>query len=246
MTPSTKNAGYYVAKVPSGKWKFHLRLLQIFCNTAHCNLNHASPPVGAWFGPNRMWNDLKLALRQLRLNRAFAFIAVATLALGIGANTAIFTVMNTIMFRPLPYKNSDQLVVIHRTSPQSDSWPHAIADYVDIAAQSTVFEKTAAYTWHSLSLSNPGEPAQSLRAIQCTADFFSILGTPAALGRTFAAGEDEPGRNNVVIISHAFWTKRFGADQNIIGKKIRVDGEPVEVIGVMPPSFEVELLWSPI
>jgi predicted permease len=192
-----------------------------------------------------MWNDLKLAFRQLRLNRGFALIAIATLALGIGANTAIFTVMNTIMLRPLPYKNSDQIVTVHRTSPQSQRWPHAAADYIDFR-QNSAFEKTAAYKWNSLSFANPGEPADSVRALDCTADFFEILGTRPFLGRTFASDEDEPGRDNVVILSHTFWMRRFGADRNIIGKTIRIDGQPVQVIGVMPPSFEVWQLWSPI
>jgi putative ABC transport system permease protein len=193
-----------------------------------------------------MWNDLKLAVRQLRLNRGFAFIAIATLALGIGANTAIFTVMNTIMLRPLPYQNSDQLAVIHRTSPQSQNWPHAVADYFDFHAENSVFEKTAAYIWGRMSLANPGEPADSVRALNCTADFFSILGTPALLGRTFAADEDQLGRNNVIIISHTFWMQRFGGDRNVIGKTIRADGQPVQIIGVMPAAFEVWQLWSPI
>jgi putative ABC transport system permease protein len=192
-----------------------------------------------------MWNDLKLALRQLRLNRAFAAIAITTLALGIGANTAIFTVMNTIMLRPLPYKNPDQLVAIHRTSAQSQSWPHSIADYIDFR-ENSAFEKVAAYNWESLSLANPGEPADSVRALSCTSDFFSILGVPALLGRTFATDEDQPGRDNVVILSHTFWTRRFGADRNILGKTIRIDGHPAQVIGVMPPSFELWQLWSPI
>src|SRR5688500_15226666 len=123
-----------------------------------------------------MWNDLKLAFRQLRLNRGFAFIAVATLALGIGSNTATFTILNTIMLRPLPYKNPDTIVAIHRTSAQSDHWPHAVADFLDIQRQSTVFEKTSAYIWARFSLANPGEPAESVRGLSCTADFFNVLG----------------------------------------------------------------------
>src|SRR6476660_8928056 len=152
-----------------------------------------------------MWNDLKLAIRQLSLNRAFAVIAIATVALGIGANTAIFTIMNTIMLRPLPYKNPDELVAIHRTSPQSQSWPHAVANFLDLRAENTVFENTAAYIWGRISLANPGEPADSLRGMVCTADFFSMLATPAELGRTFASDEDQPGRDNVVVISHDLW-----------------------------------------
>jgi putative ABC transport system permease protein len=193
-----------------------------------------------------MWNDLKLAFRQLRLNRAFALIAIATVALGIGANTAIFTVMNTIMLRPLPYKNPDQLAAIHRTSPQSQNWPHAVADFADFRAENSIFEKICAYNFGSVSLANPGEPADSVRALSCTADFFSVMGTPASLGRTFAPEEDQPGRDKVVVISHTFWMHRFGSDRNIIGKIVRVDGQPVQIIGVMPASFEVWQLWSPI
>jgi predicted permease len=193
-----------------------------------------------------MWNDFRLAVRQLRLNRGFAVIAIATLALGIGANTAIFTVMNTIMLRPLPYKNPDELVAIHRTSPQSQSWPHAVANFLDMRADNSVFEKTCAYIMGRVSLANPGEPADSLHALVCTADFFAIMGVPAELGRTFTADEDQAGRENVVIISHDLWMRRFGGDRGLIGKVLRVDGRPMEVIGVMPGSFDVPQLWSPI
>ena len=193
-----------------------------------------------------MWHDLKLAFRQLRLNRGFAFIAVATLALGIGANTAIFTIMNTIMFRPLPYKDPDKLVVLHRTSAQSDHWPHAVADFLDIQRESAVFEKTTAYVWTRFSLANPGEPPESVRGLSCTADFFNVLGVPAALGRTFAPDEDQPGRDDVAVISHPFWQHRYGGDRAIIGKTIRVEGKPVQIIGVMPQNFDVPQLWSPI
>lgn len=193
-----------------------------------------------------MWNDVKLAFRQLRLNRSFAFIAITTLALGIGANTAIFTVMNTIMLRPLPYKNSDRLVSIHRTSPQSQFWPHAVANFLDLRAENTVFEKSAAYIWGRFSLASPGELADSVHGMICTADYFSILGTPAELGRTFAPDEDQPGRDNVVVVSHDLWMRRFGGDRNVIGKTIRVDGHPKQIIGVMPTTFDIPQLWSPV
>jgi putative ABC transport system permease protein len=193
-----------------------------------------------------MWNDLKISLRQLRLNRGFAVIAITTLALGIGANTAIFTIMNTIMLRPLPYPEPGRLVSIYRTSPQSSRWPHAVPDYLEVRAQSSVFEKTCAYIWHRMSLANPGEPAESVRGLACTADFFAALGTPPELGRTFAADEDQPGRDNVAVISHNFWLHRFGGDRAIVGKTIRLEGKPVEIIGVMPASFDVPQLWSPI
>src|SRR5262245_8336059 len=129
--------------------------------------------------------DLKFAFRQLRKNPGFTAVAVLTLALGIGANTTMFSVLNTLLFRALPYPNSQRLVRVFRTSPQSQSWPHSVANFLDHREQNTVFERMAAFTWWSFNLAEPGQPAERLRGIIATGDFFPTLGVVAALGRAF-------------------------------------------------------------
>lgn len=191
-------------------------------------------------------NDLRFAVRQLLKKPGFTTVAVLTLALGIGANTAIFSVLNTLMLRPLPYPDPDRLVRVFRTSPQSQNWPHSAANFLDQRAQNAVFERMAAFRWSMFSLAEPGEPAESLRGLAATSDFFPALGVRATLGRVFTAGEDEPGRDQVVVLSHSFWVKRFGADTNIIGQTVRMDGQSVVVIGVMPAEVEYPQLWSAI
>jgi len=191
-------------------------------------------------------DQVRFAARSLRKSPGFTLIAVLTFALGIGANTSIFTVMNTIMLRPLPYAEPNQLVSIYRTAPQSQRWPHSVANFLDYRSQNPVFDKMAAFGWRRFSLAQPGQPAESVRGMACTADYFSILGVPAELGRTFAPDEDQPGRDAVVVLSHTFWMRQFGADPRIVGKTIRLDAQPLTVIGVMPASFDVPQLWSPI
>jgi predicted permease len=189
-------------------------------------------------------NDLRFAFRQLLKNPGFTAVAVLTLALGIGANTAMFSVLNVLLLRALPYPNSERLVRVFRTSPQSQTWPHSVANFFDHREQNRVFERMAAFSWWSFNLAEPGAPAERLRGIIATADFFPTLGVAAALGRTFTAEEDQSGRNNVVVLSHSFWMRRFAGDTNIIGRMLRLDGESVTVIGVMPASFEHPLLWG--
>ena len=191
-------------------------------------------------------NQLRLALRSLRNNRGFTAIAVLTVALGVGANTTIFSLLNTVMFRPLPYPDPDRLAALFRTSPQSQSWPHSVANFLDQRQQNTVFERLAAFTWQRFNLAEAGEPAESLRGIAATADFFPALGASAALGRTFTAEEDQPGRDQVIVLSHSFWVRRFAADPNIIGRRLRINGEKVAVIGVMPAAVEYPQLWGPL
>jgi len=188
--------------------------------------------------------DVRYAIRMLLKNPGFTAVAVLTLALGIGANTAMFSVLNVLLLRALPYPNSERLVRVFRTSPQSQTWPHSVANFFDHREQNSVFERMAAFSWWSFNLAEPGAPAERLRGIVATTDFFPTLGVAVALGRTFTAEEDQSGRNNVVVLSHSFWMRRFAGDTNIIGRTLRLDGESVTVIGVMPASFEHPLLWG--
>lgn len=199
-----------------------------------------------------MFQDLRYSIRVLLKQKTFTLVAVVTLALGIGANTAMFSVLNTYMFRALSFPESHRLVQIYRTSIHSQSWPHSPANFLDYRAQNTVFESMAAISWVNPTLVVDGEAAERLQGMAVTADFFPVLGVQPALGRAFTSEEDQPGADNVIVLSDRFWRSRFGGDRNVIGRSIKVDGELVKVIGVMPPKFEQPLLfgntdvWQPI
>ncbi|HEU4390972.1 MAG TPA: ABC transporter permease, partial [Blastocatellia bacterium] len=193
-----------------------------------------------------MLQDLRYAVRMLLKSPGFAAIAVLTLALGIGANTAMFSVLNTYLFRGLPYPDSDRLVRVFRTSPHSQSWPHSPGNFFDHQDQNTVFEYMAAYNSIRPNLAEPGEPAERLQGYAVTSDFFTGLGVQPALGRSFNAEEHESGADRFVILSDRFWMAKYGGDPDILGRKMRLDGEDVLIVGVMPPAFEHPLLWGSV
>ena len=195
---------------------------------------------------NSISQDVRYSVRMLLKDKAFTIVAVLTLALGIGVNTAMFSVLNTFLFRSLPYPDSGRLVRIFRTSPHSQSWPHSNANFFDQHDQNTVFEKMAAYNFASRNFTEQGQTAERLLSLAATADFFPMLGVAPARGRVFKPEEFEPGADNVIVLTDRFWTRRFGSDPNIIGRKIQLDGKTVEIVGVMPPGFEHPILWGPI
>ena len=190
--------------------------------------------------------DVRYSLRLLRKHKGFTIVAVLTLALGIGVNTAMFSVLNTFLFRSLPYPEPERIVRIWRTSPHSQTWPHSAANFFDQHDQNTVFEKMAAYNFSSHNLTEQGHTAERLLGIAGTADFFPVLGVAPALGRVFKPEEFEPGADNVIVLTDRFWTRRFGSDPNVIGRTIQLDGKSVQIVGVMPPGFEHPILWGPI
>jgi len=189
---------------------------------------------------------VKHALRALLRSPGFTTVALLTLALGIGINTSMFSVLNTILFRTLPYARPDELVRVFRTNPRSQSLPHSPANFLDLRAQTHSFTHMAAIAWTDFNLAAPGQPAERLRGMSVTSDFFSVLGVQPMLGRVFGADEDQPGRNGVVVLSYALWQIRFASDPAIVGRDIRIDGQNVVVIGVMPQGFEDRLLWGPL
>jgi predicted permease len=190
--------------------------------------------------------DVRYSLRLLLKQKGFALVAVLTLALGIGINTGMFSVLNTFLFRSLPYPHSEQLVRVFRTSPHSQSWPHSAANFFDQHDQNTVFEKMAAYNFASRNLTEQGQTAERLLSLAATADFFPLLGVAPVHGRVFRPEEFEPGTDNVIVLTDRFWNHRFGGDPNVVGRKIQLDGKTVEIVGVMPPGFEHPILWGPI
>src|ERR1043166_5428651 len=191
-------------------------------------------------------HDLRYSVRMLLKHKGFTVVAVLTLALGIGINTAMFSVLNTFLFRSLPYPESDRLVRVFRTSPHSQSWPFSNANFFDQHDQNSVFEKMAAYNFASRNLTEEGHTAERLVSLAATADFFPMLGVAPARGRVFKPEEFEPGADNVVVLTDRFWTRRFGSDPGVVGRKIQLDGKTVEIVGVMPPGFDHPILWGSI
>jgi putative ABC transport system permease protein len=193
-----------------------------------------------------IWQDLRYGLRGLIKNPGFSAVVVLTLALGIGANTAMFSVLNTYLIRPLPYPESDRLVRIFRTSPHSQSWPHSPGNFFAHHDQNDVFEYMSAYNSIGPNFADPGNPAERLRGFAVTSDFFYALGVQPRLGRVFTQEEHEEGADRVALLSERFWVSRFGGDPEILGRTMRLDGQDVTVIGIMPAIFEHPLLWGQV
>jgi putative ABC transport system permease protein len=201
-------------------------------------------------------NEIRFALRQLRKSPAFTFIAILTLALGIGANTAIFSVVNAVLLRPLPYKTPDQLVMIWEASKKDDidKEPLSFPNFNDYRQQAQSFDGVGGFTNTAPILSaGDGEP-ERLTGAAVIGDFFSVLGIEPVMGRKFLPEENEDGKNRVVILSHAFWQRRFGADPKLVGQQITLNGNQYTVIGVMAPAFQDPVatakrpaeLWVPL
>jgi predicted permease len=181
--------------------------------------------------------DVRFALRSMRKNAALAVTVIGTLALGIGANTAIFTVMNGVLFRPLPYAQPDRLVTLFETMPQ---WPRASAaylNYLDWRKLDTTCQDLAALRWEDFNLTGSGDP-ERLHGRMVSASAFPVLGVAPVLGRTFTPEEDRAGGKPVALISESLWRRRFGADAGILGRTLTLNGSDYSVIGVLPPGFQ--------
>jgi len=200
---------------------------------------------------NGLLHDLRYAARMLLKRPAFTALAVLTLALGIGANTAIFSVVNAVLLRPLPYENPDQLLAVYekRINLGRERGFVSAPDFIDWRAQNSVFENIAAYSSWSANETSGDEP-QQVAATVASADLFPTLGVSAALGRTFGSSEDLPGADRVVVLSHAFWQRRFASDASVVGKPITLNGNAYTVVGVMPRSFQFPdkqtEFWAPL
>lgn len=206
----------------------------------------------------RAIQDLKYGLRMLRKSPGFSAIAILVLALGIGANTAIFSVVNAVLLRPLPFADPSRIVhVWHVPPPKSfpgmTTFAVSAANYVDWRQQNHVFENIAIYSGASMNLTGGGKP-EYVRAVTVSTDFFNVLGVRPLLGRTFVAGEDQLGHDHEVVLSHSFWQSRFGGDKSIVGRQITLNGQAYNVVGVMGPNFMypaweqkmwVPLAWTP-
>lgn len=193
--------------------------------------------------------DLRFGLRTLWKSPAFTAVAVATLAIGIGANTAIFSFVDGVLLKPLPYTDPDRILRVLEKPPGGGRNGISTLNFLDWQKDNTVFDYMAAQTGDSTTLTGNGEPVQ-LRAGLVSPHYFDIFGVTAVLGRAFAGDEDQAGKDHVVILGHPLWATQFGADPNIVGRTILLDGEPNTVIGVLPAGGAFDRaynqLWRPL
>lgn len=205
--------------------------------------------VDAWLDGFRQ--DLKVAFRGLGRSPTWAAVVMVTLAVGIAANTTLFSVMNPYLFRPLPYHDATRLIQVEQVDPLHQ-WNHArlsLPQWADWRARNRSFEDLAAYVYGMRNLSDDQVPARVMSAT-VTDNLFGVLGVEAALGRALAPGDGGPAGEHVVVLDHGFWRSRYGADPAAIGRSVRLNGVPHEVVGVMPPDFvfpwnEVKM-WVPV
>ena len=198
--------------------------------------------------------DLRFGARSMRRNPAFATIAVLTLALGIGANAAIFSVVNAVLLRPLPWDDPDRAVMIWSKWTAFDKTWVSTGEVLDYGRRSQTLSAVGAWSDGQINITGDGEP-ERVPAGNVTANLFSVLGVSPAAGRTFTAAEDVPNGPNLVVIGHGLWTRRYGGDPSIVGRAIQLNGQPFQVIGIMPRDFVLPTdfenpapsqLWTPL
>jgi putative ABC transport system permease protein len=198
-----------------------------------------------------LWQDLRYGFRMLGKNSGFTAVAVLTLALGIGANSAIFSVVNAVLLQPLPFARADELVTIYNTPGGKTSWPLSPIAYLNLKSRNSVFTDVAALSYKGwpANLTGRGEP-ERLQGFQVSANLFSLLGVALQQGRAFLSEEGRPGENRVVILSHELWRRRFAADPQIVGQAITLNGDSYAVVGVMSADFryftQKTELWTPL
>jgi len=203
-------------------------------------------------GMDELVQDLKYSLRQLMRKPGFSAVLVLTLALGVGANTAVFSVIHGVLLRPLPYPEPDRLAVIWSQFPtmQLNEFPASFPEYADFREQTRAFEDVGAWRGSERTLTG-GDRPERLDVTFFTASMWRVLSVEPEFGRVFTEDEDIAGRDDVVVISHGLWERRFGSDQSILGQTIELDGRPIVVLGVMPESFQFEVntqgeVWLPM
>ena len=185
--------------------------------------------------------DLRFALRQLRKSPGFTVVAVTTLALGIGMNTAIFSVVDAVLLRSLPYKDPDRLVYFYVGDPKHGGFDGdiSVADFLDWKKQNHVFQNIAIFQGAWFTLTGGLEP-QRIHGDLIAADWLSTMGVNVSMGRNFRLDEEQQGHNDVVILTNDCWKTRFNRDPNILGKHLKLNGQPFSVVGVLPVGFQFE------
>jgi putative ABC transport system permease protein len=193
-----------------------------------------------WLQPRRwedeMIQDLRFGVRMLLKHKTFTAVAVLSLSLGIGANTAIFSVVNSVLLRQLPFRDPEQLMSVASRRTDRDSAPFTLADFIDFRDQNQSLEQIAAFGTIGLSLSSVDKTEQ-LQGVRVSANLFQLLGIDASAGRTLISDDDQPGRSHVAVLTYDCWQRRFGGDPQVIGKSLRLNGESFEAVGVLPRNF---------
>jgi len=192
--------------------------------------------------------DLRYAVRNLLKSRGLTAVAVATLAIGIGANTAIFSIVDTLLLRPLPFRAAEQLVALNETEAAPGKYPFAGPDYIDWKTQNRSFQDMTLFGWPwSMNLASGGRP-ESVHVLPAEANYFSLLGVRPLMGRSFARGEDQPGRDQVAILSYGLWRSRWAGDPGVVGRTLSLNSKKYTIVGVMPASFRLgnAEMWIPL
>ena len=197
----------------------------------------------------RTWmQDVRYAVRNLVRSRGFTIVAAATLTLGIGANSAIFSIIDTILLRPLPFRDPSQLVRLYETEAAPGHYPFAGPDFVDWRAQNKTFQDMAMFGWSGdMNLSGGGRP-DHVQAVPTQANFFALLGVQPMLGRTWLPGEDQPGKDQVAVLSYGLWREHFAGDPGVVGRTVALNSKKYTIVGVMPASFRYPFqtqMWIP-
>src|ERR1700756_1881288 len=196
-----------------------------------------------------IWRDIRFAVRSLLKAPGFTLVAILVMAVGIGANTAVFSVINAVLLKPLTYPDPQSLVHLMNTGDQG-SFPDANVPKFNIWQQQTaVFQQVAAYDTGGAGLNLTGnDQPEQVQGVHVSADYFSVLGAPVIAGRTFTTAEDSPHGGNVAVLSYGLWKRRFGGDRKIVGNNIRLNGQPYQVLGVIGRDFVTDNpadLWLP-
>ncbi|MBB6145533.1 putative permease [Silvibacterium bohemicum] len=195
-----------------------------------------------------LWNDLKHALHMFIKNPGFTLAAVGALALGVGANTAIFSVVNTVLLKPLTYPDPDRIIQFQLTSPQGSGSGASITKFHNWQEQTSVFQDVSAYDFGGPGFNLTGAVPEQIHGIHVSKDYFKLFGAPIMLGRTFTQQEDLPNGGKVVVLSYGLWKRKFGSNPNIVGSTISLGNEPYTIIGVLGPNFDtdpVSDIWLP-
>ena len=202
---------------------------------------------GMWL--ETLWTDVRFGARMLRKSPGFTLVAVLTLALGIGANTAIFSIINGVLLRPLPFRDPGKLVTLWETEVSPGNYPLTGADYLDWQSQNRTLEATSLYEFaRGFNASGAGEP-EAAAAMATQANFFSVLGVQPMLGRGFEPGEDAPGKNHVAVLSYGFWKSHYGGRTDVVNQPLELNDESYTIVGVMPGWFRFSAatdLWIPM
>jgi predicted permease len=187
---------------------------------------------------------VRYALRSLLKSPGFSIIALITLALGIGVNTSMFSLIDALLFRAAPFPDGNRIFQVIADTRQGPNYSFSEIETREIRERATSFSSLTTLRYYNSAFAEPGRPAEQVLSILASADFFQTFGVQPFLGRAFTADEAKPGNNQVIILSHAFWQQRFGGDRGVLGRTLRIDGEPVTIIGVMPASFDWRILWG--